>query len=37
MRLGRETVEGVDTLGNDMPLKIWGERYALRFAQAAPL
>lgn len=37
MRLGRETVEGVDSLGSGMPLKIWGEGHALRFTWAASL
>lgn len=37
MRLGRETVEGVDTLGSDMPLKTWGEEYTLRFIWVASL
>lgn len=31
----RFTVEGVDSLGNELPLKIWGERHALRFTWAA--
>lgn len=36
-RVGRETGEGVDSLGSDMPLKTWGEEYAVRFSWAASL
>lgn len=37
MGLGGETVEGMGSLGSEVPLKIWGEGHALRVTWAASL